>query len=1046
MSPQFGAAESIHSPGAVCTGLFQDLGWTMTNIPSPAPANDNCINAAVFPTLSTNQICTNLQGNTDGATPSLAPCVGTGNNDVWFSFVAVSTKINIKIALITSYPTYSGNTNLVHEMFSGDCSNLTSMGCSDPDESWKTGLTIGTTYYIRVYNYAIGTSSNFSICLRVPPINDDCVDATIFPTILNNQTNICLSGNTSGAGGQLSACTGSGTNDVWFSFIAPSNSVITTVTSQGDMVHQIYSGGCGNLTNLKCSDPPSSQTTGLIAGNTYYVRVYNYYTSFSGSFDICIRSAVPIPSNDNCSGAIAFPSIPTNQTCVTLQGNTESATLSQAVCTGYGANDVWFSFVAPATTMVTQITTISGSGDRVHQLFSGTCGNLTSIKCSNPETSITTGLIVGNTYYIRVYSYLSSFNDAFNICLKTQITNDDCSGATPFPTIPSNQTCVSLSGNTATATSSLAACAGYTGGDVWFSFVAPTSSIITELSYISGGGTDMVHQLFSGTCGNLTSIKCSDPETSQTDGLIVGETYYIRVYSYYYFYTSNFNICLKAIPPPPSNDHIANAITLTVGATCSGNTYTNTGATTETGEQAPPCATSYGASVWFKFIAPPSGTVVLTTDIGTPTVTNGDGILSVFAGNPNNLATMTQIACDEDGGVITDFMPVLGLSLNAGETYYARFSGFLNNGVATAGNFCIEARDGSNTVPFTANCGTTYTASNASGYQFIHLQNTLIPTEFVIAINPNGNNLGTITANMNTSNTVQVSNGEPYLARNYAITSTISPVYPVKVRIYFNDTEFNALSAAVNGPATLSQCAITHVPGTACSSIFSTVGASGAPSLITPTAAVNLVGTTSFIEFETNSFSSFYVNKNAAVLPIELLSFTAEAINKQRLISWITTAERNVKSFELHRSSDGISFETIHSILAEGNTKDSRTDYYYNDAALIFSKTVYYRLKIINEDATFSFSNIVFLEQDNNKKELISIYPNPVEDKLTLKLDTSVEKARVIVYDNLGRKVYHTTIADSIKTIATTSWQTGVYSILVLFDNGTQSMSRVVKN
>ena len=116
------------------------------------------------------------------------------------------------------------------------------------------------------------------------------------------------------------------------------------------------------------------------------------------------------PANDNCAGAISLTS------GTTTAGTVVNTTLSAGVpaaCTGTATYDVWYSFVA--TTPYPTITLSSSTGTNSNnflspavQLFSGSCGTLSSVACSStgafPAAISATGLTVGSTYYIRVYS------------------------------------------------------------------------------------------------------------------------------------------------------------------------------------------------------------------------------------------------------------------------------------------------------------------------------------------------------------------------------------------------------------------------------------------------------------------------------------------------------------------------------------------------------------------------------------------------------------------------------------------------------------------
>ncbi|MBI3517980.1 MAG: hypothetical protein HY062_01300 [Bacteroidetes bacterium] len=141
-------------------------------------------------------------------------------------------------------------------------------------------------------------------------------------------------------------------------------------------------------------------------------------------------------------------------------------------------------------------------------------------------------------------------------------SNDNCSGATAFPAIPTNGTCSSLSNqSTANATASgvtpSGACTSNSGSpddDVWFSFVATTTSVILSATYVSGS-TDVYWQVFSGSCAStMTALLCTDTDAGGTiTGLTIGQTYYIKMYTYSSSVTSVQTICLSAPYDPCSS-------------------------------------------------------------------------------------------------------------------------------------------------------------------------------------------------------------------------------------------------------------------------------------------------------------------------------------------------------------------------------------------------------------------------------------------------------------------------------------------------------------
>ncbi|WP_374552016.1 hypothetical protein, partial [Flavobacterium sp.] len=133
----------------VNVGNAVNMGLSSFCITNP-PANDFC-NYASSLTVNPSTTCTSSSnGTTVNATQSLAGCSGTADDDVWYKFVATSTNHTITVTPTTM-------TNAVFEVFSGICSGLTSLICtnstsgSSAETSTISGLSIGTTYYVRVH-------------------------------------------------------------------------------------------------------------------------------------------------------------------------------------------------------------------------------------------------------------------------------------------------------------------------------------------------------------------------------------------------------------------------------------------------------------------------------------------------------------------------------------------------------------------------------------------------------------------------------------------------------------------------------------------------------------------------------------------------------------------------------------------------------------------------------------------------------------------------------------------------------------------------------
>lgn len=140
-----------------------------------APGNDNCESAI---SLTADTWCNFSYHSGFGGTQSLPgiSCnnfTGNANDDVWFSFVATAADMTVGVQGVDDG---DGDNNTgydaVIEVLSGACpgANLTcadgTLG-SEPEEAILTGLTVGSTYYVRVYDYYAGywPDHSFGICV-----------------------------------------------------------------------------------------------------------------------------------------------------------------------------------------------------------------------------------------------------------------------------------------------------------------------------------------------------------------------------------------------------------------------------------------------------------------------------------------------------------------------------------------------------------------------------------------------------------------------------------------------------------------------------------------------------------------------------------------------------------------------------------------------------------------------------------------------------------------------------------------------------------------
>ena len=412
-----------------CKGLLKLLFLMLLSSAAFAqPANDLCSNATTlvsypgsscsFPTAGT------LTGATYTAGSGLTGCSGSTSVDVWYSFVAKSPNPTIRVSQT------SGSAGLRRiQLFTGTCTAFSTSVCGANNDNYNaTGLTVGQTYYIRVFS--TGAAFNFNICVTDP--NDLCGSAV---TLTSSSSCTTVPGNvyastTSTTTISSPNCAPSATYDVWYRFVAQTTNPTISLTNIGagftNPSLQLLSNNCGGtFTPLYCGST-SINANHLTPGTTYLVRVYSTGASPSSpanaGFDICVTDPVsPPPSNDECINAV---NLSTASGCNSIPGDMAGATPSSqplgGSCTGPNAYDVWYKFTAVNNTASISLGSIGANflTPRI-ELLSGSCGSLVSVACgTNPLTN--SSLTPGNTYYIRVYSTTApppNGNARFTICI-----------------------------------------------------------------------------------------------------------------------------------------------------------------------------------------------------------------------------------------------------------------------------------------------------------------------------------------------------------------------------------------------------------------------------------------------------------------------------------------------------------------------------------------------------------------------------------------------------------------------------------------------------
>jgi hypothetical protein len=178
-------------------------------------------------------------------------------------------------------------------------------------------------------------------------------------------------------------------------------------------------------------------------------------------------------------------------------------------------------------------------------------------------------------------------------------------------------------------------------------------------------------------------------------------------------------------------------------------------------------------------------------------------------------------------------------------------------------------------------------------------------------------------------------------------------------------------------------------------------------------------------------------------LPITYIYFKGKTVAKDNILDWATANEQNSKQFDIERSLTGNNFSKIGFVHAAGNSTQTRT-YQYTDHDIdkLNSGYMFYRLKQIDIDGKFTYSNIVRLNYIQKGSPTI-VYPNPTSSSITILVgDKALIGTIATLYDINGRLLENIKIVNNSQPVDLSKYVNGIYVIKLT----NSEVLRIVKN
>jgi hypothetical protein len=264
--------------------------------------------------------------------------------------------------------------------------------------------------------------------------------------------------------------------------------------------------------------------------------------------------------------------------------------------------------------------------------------------------------------------------------------------------------------------------------------------------------------------------------------------------------------------------------------------------------------------------------------------------------------------------------------------------------------------------------------------------------------------------------------GQPYVQRHYQTTPTAGSTGTIT--LYFTQTEFDNFNAhpgsilnLPTGPADAAGKAnlrLTKFSGSTNDGTGLPGSYTGSGVLIDPPDA-NIIWNATYsrweVTFDVTGFSGFFVQTFTFLLPVNLISFSAQPANNVVQLKWQTAGEANNDHFELQRSVDGRNFTALTQI-AGINGADVK-NYAWNDAGAISLNTskLYYRLKMVSLSGAEEYSNTVIVYLRQGTGLITAVTPNPFTSQFDAGLNMPrTGKLTIKLTDMTGAVLYNETM------------------------------------
>lgn len=187
-------------------------------------------------------------------------------------------------------------------------------------------------------------------------------------------------------------------------------------------------------------------------------------------------------------------------------------------------------------------------------------------------------------------------------------------------------------------------------------------------------------------------------------------------------------------------------------------------------------------------------------------------------------------------------------------------------------------------------------------------------------------------------------------------------------------------------------------------------------------------------------FSPFTLGSSNTLnpLPVSLISFDATPVNQSVKVVWATSNELNNDRYIVEKSYNGTEWSAIGTVKGLGNS-NSVAQYSFIDAQPQLG-IQYYRLKQVDLNGEFAYSEIKPVAFNHNQHIQVSLFPNPANNQVNINLPSNENMdAKLTVFNALGQVVLElSNLSATNFSFDCSNFETGIYNLELSFDGNVQ--------